>query len=69
MGGSGGLVVYGALTYLHATNVKSALALIPDTGVNYLDQIYDEHWLSEKGIELLTVPTLLNRIHKRAAKV
>jgi cysteine synthase len=69
MGGSGGIVVCGALIYLHATNVKSALALIPDTGANYLDHIYDEHWLRSKEIELLTVPTLLNRIHIRAAKI
>ncbi|MCK5522403.1 MAG: pyridoxal-phosphate dependent enzyme [Thiomargarita sp.] len=69
MGGSGGIVVCAALIYLLATNVKSALALIPDTGVNYLDQIYDEDWLSSKEIELLTVPALLNRIRIRAAKI
>ncbi|MCK5877023.1 MAG: pyridoxal-phosphate dependent enzyme [Candidatus Marithrix sp.] len=68
MGGSGGLVVYGALTYLHATNVKSALALIPDTGINYLEQIYDEDWLSSKNIKLLTTHALLKKIHIGATK-
>ncbi len=69
MGGYEGIVVCAALIYLHATNVKSALALIPDTGANYLDHIYDEHWLRLKNIEWLTVPTLLNRIRIRAAKI
>jgi hypothetical protein len=69
MGGSGGIVVFGALIYLHATNAKSALALIPDTGANYLDHIYDEHWLRSKDIESLTVPTLLNRIRLHADKI
>jgi len=69
MGGSAGIVVCAALIYLHATNMESALALIPDTGVNYLDQIYDEDWLNSKEIELLTVPVLLNKIRIRAAKI
>ena len=30
------------------------MAIIPDTGANYLDQIYDNAWLVTKGIELLT---------------
>ena len=62
MGGSGGIVVCGALKYLHQTNVESALALLPDTGVNYLDQIYDQDWLSQKKIKLLTTPEIVNKI-------
>ena len=64
LGGSGGVVVSGALNYLHTTNVESALALVPDTGINYLDQIYDEDWLSHKKIELLTIPEMVNKISR-----
>ncbi|SFX80806.1 cysteine synthase A [Thermoactinomyces sp. DSM 45891] len=53
VGGSGGLVVVSALSFLNHSNAKSALAIIPDTGINYLDQIYDDEWLDLKGISLL----------------
>jgi hypothetical protein len=29
------------------------VAIIPDSGANYLDQIYNDEWLAEKGITLL----------------
>ena len=29
------------------------VAIIPDSGANYLDQIYNDEWLVEKGIKLL----------------
>jgi len=63
MGGSGGIVVYAALQYLHKTNIESALALIPDTGINYLSNIYDENWLREKGITLLSFSVLLDQLY------
>jgi 2,3-diaminopropionate biosynthesis protein SbnA len=69
MGGSGGLVVSGALTYLHATDAQSAVALIADTGANYLEQIYDENWLNENNIELLTHSALLDKITTRVRKI
>jgi len=64
MGGSGGVVVSGALVYLHATDVTSALALVPDTGANYLEQIYDAEWLSDRKIRLLTMPEIVEKIRR-----
>jgi 2,3-diaminopropionate biosynthesis protein SbnA len=54
IGGSGGLVVCGALAWLKQSAAKSALAIIPDTGTNYLEQIYNDEWLVQKGIEVLS---------------
>ena len=54
MGGSGGLVICGSLAWLKQSSAQSALAIIPDTGANYLDQIYSDAWLAEKGISLLS---------------
>ena len=53
MGGSGGLVVCGALAWLKQSHARSAVAVIPDTGVNYMQQIYNHDWLAEKSIKLL----------------
>ncbi|NEW08595.1 cysteine synthase family protein [Paenibacillus sp. SYP-B3998] len=53
IGGSGGLAVIAALSYLNHSNASTVLAIIPDTGINYLDQIYDDEWLDTKGITLL----------------
>ncbi|HEY2915101.1 MAG TPA: pyridoxal-phosphate dependent enzyme [Candidatus Angelobacter sp.] len=52
-GGSAGLVVFGALAWLKQSTAQSAVAIIPDSGANYLDQIYSNDWLAEKGIQLL----------------
>jgi 2,3-diaminopropionate biosynthesis protein SbnA len=54
MGGSGGLVICGSLAWLKQSSAQSVLAIIPDTGANYLDQIYNDAWLAEKGISLLS---------------
>ncbi|QDZ76820.1 PLP-dependent cysteine synthase family protein [Bacillus cereus] len=53
IGGSGGLAVISALSYLCQSKAETILAVIPDTGINYLDQIYDDSWLVEKEITLL----------------
>ncbi len=53
IGGSGGLSVVSALAWLNNSNAKAVVAIIPDTGINYLDQIYDDVWLEKKGIILL----------------
>jgi cysteine synthase A len=53
IGGSGGLVLFGALALLKQSKAQSAVAVIPDTGANYLDQIYNNAWLADKGISLL----------------
>lgn len=62
MGGSGGLVVFAALAWLSQSLEQSALAIIPDAGVNYLDQFYDDKWLAEKNITLLKQTDLQHRI-------
>ncbi|MDH8001277.1 cysteine synthase family protein [Bacillus cereus] len=66
IGGSGGLAVISALSYLHHSDVNSVLAIIPDTGMNYLDQIYNDDWLETKEITLLDRSQLKNNIvHKQ----
>jgi 2,3-diaminopropionate biosynthesis protein SbnA len=62
VGGSAGLVVCGALAWLKGSSAKSAAAIIPDTGANYLDQIYNDAWLEEKGISLLCRSELDERL-------
>ncbi len=58
LGGSAGLVAYGALQCLHGSSASSALAIMPDSGTNYLDTLYDDHWLDEKRIQLQDVEAL-----------
>ena len=51
---SSGLVLCGSIAWLKQTPAKSVVAeIIPDSGANYLDQIYNDEWLVEKGIKLL----------------
>lgn len=52
-GGSAGLVVCGALAWLRQSSAKSIVAIIPDSGANYLEQVYNDSWLAEKGVTLL----------------
>ncbi|MFL6875919.1 pyridoxal-phosphate dependent enzyme [Pseudomonas marginalis] len=58
LGGSAGLVAYGALQCLYGSSAKSVLAIMPDSGTNYLDTLYDERWLEEKKIHLYNVEEL-----------
>lgn len=53
IGGSGGLAVITALSYLNHSQANTVLAIIPDTGINYLDQIYNDEWLDIKGVSLM----------------
>lgn len=66
LGGSAGLVVFTALAWLQNRSVSSTLAIIPDTGMNYLDQFYDNDWLEAKGIALLTKLELKEAIQSKA---
>lgn len=54
VGGSSGLVLCGSVAWLKQTSAQSVVAIIPDSGVNYLDQIYNDEWLAEKGVDLLS---------------
>jgi len=62
VGGSAGLVVCGSLAWLKQSSAKSALAIVPDSGTNYLDQIYNDEWLAAKGVRLLTREELDERL-------
>ncbi|WP_369996496.1 PLP-dependent cysteine synthase family protein [Paenibacillus sp. RC84] len=66
MGGSGGLTVFTALAWLQHSDASSALAIIPDAGTNYLDQIYDDEWLTAKEIKLLGRGELEERLEHKA---
>lgn len=65
-GGSAGLVVCGSLAWLKQSTVRSVLAIVPDTGANYLDQIYNNDWLAERGIRLLSRAELNEHLEARA---
>lgn len=65
IGGSGGLAVITALSYLNHSDANNVLAIIPDTGINYLDQIYNDEWLYSKGISLLDRSKLKNIIKNK----
>ncbi|OPD40909.1 pyridoxal-phosphate dependent enzyme [Bacillus thuringiensis] len=69
IGGSGGLAVFTALSWLANSDAKSALAIIPDTGVNYLDQIYDDEWLIEKNVSLIDRVEIKKRTMERKFKM
>ncbi|AZC31708.1 pyridoxal-phosphate dependent enzyme [Pseudomonas chlororaphis] len=58
LGGSAGLVAYGALQCLYGSSAKSVLAIMPDSGTNYLDTLYDDRWLEQKNIHLYGVEAL-----------
>lgn len=64
LGGSGGLVLFGALAWLNKNYGDSALAIIPDSGFNYLDQFYDDTWLEKKSVTVLSSKEIKNRIQK-----
>jgi cysteine synthase len=66
MGGSGGLVLCGALTWLKQSAARSAIAIIPDTGANYMEQIYNNDWIKNKGIALLDKSQLNSRLLSKA---
>lgn len=66
-GGSSGLVVFGSLAWLKQSSIQSALAIVPDSGANYLDQIYSRDWLADHGIKILSRSELAERL--RAGRV
>ena len=62
LGGSGGLVVFAAMSYLLQDHANQALAIIADSGINYLHQIYDDEWLAQHGVTILENQQLSNRL-------
>ncbi|MFK2901972.1 cysteine synthase family protein [Dyella jejuensis] len=67
IGGSGGAVVFTALNHLYKSQDKSTLALIPDSGINYLDQIFDEKWREKNSVHVLGESQLLDELRQSAA--
>jgi hypothetical protein len=65
VGGSGGLVICAALAWLKQSSSHTIIGIIPDTGANYLEQIYSDEWLSKKGISLLTRAQLDERLNTK----
>jgi cysteine synthase len=65
VGGSSGLVLCGSIAWLKQSSVKSVLAIIPDSGVNYLEQIYNDDWLAQKGVTLLDRDELNKRLRTK----
>ena len=65
VGGSSGLVLCGSLALLKQSSAKSVLAIIPDSGANYLEQIYNDEWLAQKGITLLDRNELNERLQSK----
>jgi len=53
LGGSSGLVVFAAMSYLLQGYSDKALCMVADDGVLYLHQIYDRSWLDKHQISLL----------------
>lgn len=62
LGGSSGIVLFAALAALRRGLADSALAILPDSGVSYLDQIYDDGWLDGHGIAPLDRTALQNEL-------
>jgi cysteine synthase len=67
IGGSGGAVVFGALNHLHRSQDSCALALVPDSGVNYLDQMFDEDWRERNAVQVLGDSQLLGELRESSA--
>jgi cysteine synthase len=67
IGGSGGAVVFTALNHLYKSQDKSVLALVPDSGINYLDQIFDEKWREKNSVQVLEESQLLVELRQSAS--
>ncbi len=53
VGGSSGAAIYAALKLAIEMNVKGRiLSVLPDRGDRYVDTIYSDSWLLERGIDM-----------------
>jgi N-(2-amino-2-carboxyethyl)-L-glutamate synthase len=64
LGGSSGIVLFAALSLLYGNHADSVMAILPDSGVSYLDQIYDDAWLGERGLTALSRADLKTEIEQ-----
>jgi len=49
LGSSGGAAILGALRYAEQMKQGTMVVLIPDSGRNYLNRVYNDDWMREKG--------------------
>lgn len=68
IGGSGGLAVFAGLAWLYQNSGNTALSIIPDSGINYLDQFYNEDWLYKNNVNILNQQALKTRIKSKQIK-
>lgn len=52
IGGSASLSIATAIKVLRKSDKQRGLAIVHDTGTNYLNQIYDEEWIKSKNINI-----------------
>ncbi|MES1987430.1 MAG: hypothetical protein V4440_05250, partial [Pseudomonadota bacterium] len=69
LGGSSGVVIYAALLALHRFDLQSVMAVAPDSGINYLDQFYDDEWVSEKQVTILNCEEIRTRLNGQPAQL
>ena len=62
LGGSAGLSLAGAIYMLNYTDVKRVTSIVPDTGINYLNQIYDDNWVFDNTV-LIEDETIVDEIY------
>jgi 2,3-diaminopropionate biosynthesis protein SbnA len=64
IGGSGGAAIFGALNLARELQPGSNIvAVIPDSGMNYLNQFFDYKWLEEKGLgNMLSLDNIIKEI-------
>jgi len=49
MGSSGAAAILGALRYARTLGEGTLVVLVPDSGRNYLNRVYNDEWMKEKG--------------------
>jgi 2,3-diaminopropionate biosynthesis protein SbnA len=76
LGGSSGAVLHAAREYMSRTEGPcNIVAVLPDSGLKYLDTIYDDQWLTSNGLGSLVSdhmncpPPVETGFHDRAARV
>ncbi|PLR50157.1 pyridoxal-phosphate dependent enzyme (plasmid) [Chimaeribacter arupi] len=62
LGGSSGVVIFSALMALQLDDIQSVMAIAPDSGINYLEQFYDDEWLADKKMPLLSCEQLRQQL-------
>lgn len=69
VGGSSGLSIAAAIKVLRSSDKNRGIAIVPDTGINYLNQIYDDNWIKDKNVRISSSEKdLINLIDKLELK-